>query len=61
MNDQGLNDDGTIAREGALDRVPAVFVHVVDAVRACITETFGPRMHSACLYGNCRAIVPPGC
>jgi predicted nucleotidyltransferase len=52
MNDRGLNDDGTIAREGALDRVPAAFVPVVDAVRARITETFGPRLHSAYLYGS---------
>jgi uncharacterized protein len=61
MNGQGLNDDGTIARKGAPDRVPAVFVPVGDAVRACITETFGPRMHGAYPYGNCRAIVPSGC
>ena len=37
MNERGLNDDGTIAREGALDRVPAAFVPVVAAARARIT------------------------
>jgi len=46
----GLDRDGTIIREGALDRVPAAFVPVVDAARARITETFGdPRLHDACL------------
>lgn len=61
MNDQGLNDDGTIAREGALDRVPAAFVPVVDAARARITETFGARLHSAYLYGSIpRGTAVPG-
>src|ERR1700722_2909173 len=62
LNERGLNDDGTIAREGALDRVPAAFVPVVDAARARITATFGgPRLHSAYLYGSIpRGTAVPG-
>ncbi len=61
MNDRGLNDDGTIAREGALDRVPAAFAPVVDAARAHIMGTFGPRLHSAYLYGSIpRGTAIPG-
>ncbi|MCC5474582.1 nucleotidyltransferase domain-containing protein [Streptomyces barringtoniae] len=57
MDERGLDRDGTIAREGALERVPAAFVSVVDAARAQITETFGTtRLHSAYLYGS----VPRG-
>jgi uncharacterized protein len=52
MNGRGLEPDGTIAREGALDRVPPAFVPLVDAARARITQTFGARLHSAYLYGN---------
>jgi predicted nucleotidyltransferase len=52
VTDRGLNDDGTIAREGALDRVPAAFAPVVDAARIRIAETFWPRLHSAYLYGS---------
>ncbi|GAA1580986.1 nucleotidyltransferase domain-containing protein [Actinomadura kijaniata] len=62
MNERGLDRDGTIAREGALDRVPAVFVPVVDAARAHITATFGgTRLHSAYLYGSIpRGTATPG-
>jgi uncharacterized protein len=61
VNKRGLNDDGTIAREGALDRVPAAFTPVVDAARAQITGTFGPRLHSAYLYGSIpRGTAIPG-
>jgi len=63
----GLDRDGTIIREGALDRVPAPFVPVVAAARACITETFGDprlpgaRLHSAYLYGSIpRGTAVPG-
>src|SRR6185437_220716 len=53
MSDRGLEDDGTIAREGALDRVPAAFGPVVEAARARIIGTFGgARLHSAYLYGS---------
>ncbi|WP_030542868.1 nucleotidyltransferase [Streptomyces albus] len=57
MDERGLDRDGTIAREGALARVPPAFVPVVDAARAHIAETFGStRLHSAYLYGS----VPRG-
>jgi predicted nucleotidyltransferase len=53
MNERGLDPDGTIAREGALDRVPAAFAAVVDAARAQLTDTFDTaRLHSAYLYGS---------
>jgi hypothetical protein len=61
VDERGLNDDGTIAREGALDQVAAAFVPVVDAARAGITETFGARLHSAYLYGSIpRGTAIPG-
>lgn len=53
MSDKGLNPDGTIAREGALDRVPEPFAPVVAAAREQITETFASgRLHSAYIYGS---------
>ncbi|WP_086822811.1 nucleotidyltransferase [Streptomyces sp. NRRL B-24572] len=56
-DDHGLNPDGTIAREGALDRVTAEFAPVVEAARGRISRAFGPdRLHSAYLYGS----VPRG-
>ncbi|MCG0284033.1 nucleotidyltransferase domain-containing protein [Streptomyces sp. PSAA01] len=62
MNRRGLDHDGTIAREGALDRVPAAFVPVVAAARTHIADTFGPtRLHSAYLYGSIpRGTATPG-
>jgi predicted nucleotidyltransferase len=61
MNDRGLDDDGAITREGALDRVPAAFAPVVEAVRARITRAFGSRLHSAYLYGSIpRGTARPG-
>src|SRR5271156_4706019 len=62
VTERGLDQDGTIVREGALDRVPAAFVPVVDAARARITATFGgPRLHSAYLYGSIpRGTAVPG-
>jgi hypothetical protein len=59
---EGWTATGTIAREGALDRVPAAFVPVVDAARAHITEKFGrTRLHSAFLYGSIpRGTATPG-
>jgi uncharacterized protein len=45
VDERGLNDDGTIAREGALDRVPTAFGPVVDAARARIAEAFGAAGH----------------
>jgi predicted nucleotidyltransferase len=52
MNERGLRPDGTIAREGALGRVPAAFAPVVEAARAHVAETFRGRLHSAYLYGS---------
>ena len=67
MAERGLNQDETIAREGALDRIPAAFVPVVDAARAGVTDTFGDprwpgaRLHSAYLYGSIpRGTAVPG-
>ncbi|MGR3939167.1 nucleotidyltransferase [Streptomyces sp. BRA346] len=62
MNERGLDRDGTIAREGALDRVPEAFAPVVDAARAHLTGTFGgTRLHSAYLYGSIpRGTATPG-
>ncbi|MFC9751255.1 nucleotidyltransferase [Streptomyces niveus] len=62
MSGQGLAPDGTIAREGAPDRVPAAFVPVVDAARTRIAETYGGvRLHSAYLYGSIpRGTAIPG-
>jgi hypothetical protein len=53
MSEKGLNHDGTITREGALDRVPEGFAPVVAAARDQIAETFvSARLHSAYLYGS---------
>jgi predicted nucleotidyltransferase len=53
MTGHGLNDDGSIAREGALDRVPAPFAPLVEAARVRLATVFtGRRMHSAYLYGS---------
>ena len=58
---RGLRPDGTIEREGALDRVPVVFFPVVEAAREGVTRTFGARMHSAYLYGSIpRGTARPG-
>ncbi|GLZ43439.1 nucleotidyltransferase [Actinokineospora sp. NBRC 105648] len=60
--ERGLNDDGTIAREGALDRVPKAFAPVVAATRAHISQSFSDtRLHSAYLYGSIpRGTAVPG-
>jgi hypothetical protein len=62
MNGRGLDHDGTIAREGALERVPAAFVPVVEAARAHVAAAFGPtRLHSAYIYGSIpRGTATPG-
>jgi predicted nucleotidyltransferase len=58
----GLDQDGFIAREGAIVRVPQAFAPVVDAARAAIRDSFGPhRLHSAYLYGSVpRGTAVPG-
>ncbi|MFF5724455.1 nucleotidyltransferase [[Kitasatospora] papulosa] len=62
MHERGLDRDGTIAREGALERVPAPFVSVVDAARAHVAAAFdSTRLHSAYLYGSVpRGTATPG-
>lgn len=62
MSGRGLEKDGTIAREGALSRVPETFAPVIDAARAQITEMFdSTRLHSAYLYGSIpRGAALPG-
>jgi uncharacterized protein len=59
---KGLDEDGFIAREGDLARVPEAFTPVVAAARAGITAAFGPgRLHSAYLYGSIpRGTAVPG-
>ncbi|MHA6761889.1 nucleotidyltransferase [Streptacidiphilus sp. PAMC 29251] len=57
MGAKGLDEDGFIAREGALGQVPEGFVPVVDAARERIARVFdSSRLHSAYLYGS----VPRG-
>jgi hypothetical protein len=62
MSGMGLDQDGFIVREGALDRVPAAFAPVVAAARAAIGAAFGQdRLHSAYLYGSVpRGTAVPG-
>ncbi|MCY1650015.1 MULTISPECIES: nucleotidyltransferase domain-containing protein [Streptomyces] len=62
MYERGLDRDGTIAREGALERVPAPFTPVVDAARAHVAATFdSARLHSAYVYGSIpRGTATPG-
>ncbi|MFJ3101717.1 nucleotidyltransferase domain-containing protein [Streptomyces sp. NPDC086835] len=62
MESKGLNPDGTIAREGALDRVTPAFAPVVAAARREIAGRFSDgRLHSAYLYGSIpRGTAVPG-
>ncbi|QBI54391.1 nucleotidyltransferase [Streptomonospora litoralis] len=61
MSERGLDHDGTIAREGALDRVPTAFTPVVAAARTRITQAFDTRLHSAYIYGSLpRGTAVPG-
>lgn len=60
-DDRGLNQDGTIAREGSLARVQAGFAPVVSAARSRIAEVFGTRLDSAYVYGSIpRGTATPG-
>ncbi|AIJ26845.1 hypothetical protein AMETH_6753 [Amycolatopsis methanolica 239] len=60
VDDRGLASDGTIAREGSLDGVPAEFAPVVEALRVHVAGTFS-RLHSAYLYGSIpRGTAVPG-
>ncbi|CAL9468166.1 hypothetical protein SUDANB121_02791 [Nocardiopsis dassonvillei] len=64
--DRGLNPDGTIAREGSIDRVGPVFGPVVAAAREGIGALYGApgpgaRLHGAYLYGSVpRGTARPG-
>ncbi|MEU0492494.1 nucleotidyltransferase domain-containing protein [Nocardiopsis sp. NPDC006139] len=59
--DKGLNPDGTIAREGAMDRVAPVFAPVVEAARERITAAYGDALHGVYLYGSIpRGTARPG-
>jgi hypothetical protein len=49
---RGLDDQGYIAREGSLARVPNAFRPVVAAARDRLLDVFGTRLHSAYLYGS---------
>ncbi|GAB2575974.1 nucleotidyltransferase domain-containing protein [Streptomyces capparidis] len=61
MDRRGLRVDGTIAREGALRRVPEVFRPVVAAARRRVGAAFEERLHSAYLYGSVpRGTAVPG-
>lgn len=62
MESKGLNPDGSIAREGALDRVTPAFAPVVASARSQIAGRFGDgRLHSAYLYGSIpRGTAEPG-
>ncbi|MQY36198.1 hypothetical protein SRB17_41960 [Streptomyces sp. RB17] len=48
----GLDDQGFIAREGSLARVPTAFRPVVAAARDRLSAAFEARLHSAYLYGS---------
>ncbi|GAA3147353.1 hypothetical protein GCM10010521_38260 [Streptomyces rameus] len=52
---RGLDAQGFIEREGSLARVPDAFRPVVAAARDRIPDVFGPRLHSAYVYGRSRA------
>lgn len=64
--DRGLAPDGTIAREGSLDRAGPVFAPVVAAAREGIAALYdmpgpGSRLHGAYLYGSIpRGTARPG-
>ncbi|WP_306368362.1 nucleotidyltransferase domain-containing protein [Nocardiopsis sp. CC223A] len=58
---RGLDPDGTIAREGSLDRVAPVFAPVVAAAREQVTAAYGDALHGAYLYGSIpRGTARPG-
>lgn len=53
MTGRGLRADGTIGREGRLDRIPPDFAPVVDRAGAEIAAGFtADRVHSVYLYGS---------
>ncbi|WP_405491433.1 nucleotidyltransferase domain-containing protein [Streptomyces sp. NBC_00096] len=61
MEHKGLDAYGYFEREGSLGQVRAAFVPVVAAARERIAEAYGPRLHSAYLYGSVpRGTARPG-
>ncbi|MGH3544598.1 MAG: hypothetical protein ACRDPW_01495 [Mycobacteriales bacterium] len=52
MTDKGLDRDGYISREGAMERVPIAYLLLVEAAQNRIAAIFGSRLHSAYLYGS---------
>ncbi|MFD0267678.1 nucleotidyltransferase domain-containing protein [Streptomyces sp. NPDC127106] len=56
MEPRGVDAYGYVEREGSLDRVQEPFEPVVAAARSLIADAYGPRLHSAYLYGS----VPRG-
>ncbi|GAB2924960.1 nucleotidyltransferase domain-containing protein [Streptomyces heilongjiangensis] len=58
---RGLDERGYIEREGSLGRVAECFRGVVATARDRVLEVFGPRLHSAYLYGSIpRGTARPG-
>ncbi len=49
---RGLDSRGFIEREGSLGRIPPFFRPVVATARDRLLDAFGPRLHSAYLYGS---------
>lgn len=49
---KGLDAQGYIEREGSLGRIPQPFRPVVAGARDRVLDLFGPRLHSAYLYGS---------
>ncbi|MFD7630162.1 nucleotidyltransferase [Streptomyces sp. NPDC059851] len=56
MEPRGVDAYGYFEREGSLGRVQEAFAPVVAAARALVADAYGPRLHSAYLYGS----VPRG-
>ncbi|MFG2618981.1 nucleotidyltransferase [Streptomyces sp. NPDC048507] len=52
MERRGLDADGHFEREGSLGRIQPAFAALVAAARARTAEAYGPRLHSAYLYGS---------
>ncbi|MEU2395276.1 nucleotidyltransferase domain-containing protein [Streptomyces sp. NPDC007369] len=61
MEPRGVDAYGYFEREGSPDRVQEAFQPVVAAARSLIADAYGPRLHSAYLYGSVpRGTARPG-
>ncbi|MEU3723649.1 nucleotidyltransferase domain-containing protein [Streptomyces sp. NPDC031705] len=61
MERRGLDADGYFEREGSLGRIQPAFAEPVAAARARAADAYGPRLHSAYLYGSVpRGTARPG-